>query len=97
MNPAARISDTHTCPMSDGPKPHVGGPILAPCAPSVLVGGLPQARVSDMATCVGPPDIIAIGAVSVLVQGLPDARQPESPAPGGVVTCVGPTLLKGGP
>ncbi|KXK21522.1 MAG: hypothetical protein UZ18_ATM001000281, partial [Armatimonadetes bacterium OLB18] len=31
--PAARVTDMHTCPMSDGPKPHVGGPILPPGCP----------------------------------------------------------------
>ena len=51
----------HTCPLSDGPKPHVGGPILPPGAPTVLIGGMPAARVGDMATCVGPPDAIAHG------------------------------------
>ena len=41
MPPAARITDMHTCPMFDGPKPHVGGPILPPGKPTVLIGGLP--------------------------------------------------------
>ncbi|PMP77167.1 MAG: type VI secretion protein, partial [Roseiflexus castenholzii] len=33
MPPAARVSDMHTCPLSDGPKPHVGGPIMPPGMP----------------------------------------------------------------
>jgi uncharacterized Zn-binding protein involved in type VI secretion len=65
--PAARVSDMHTCPMSDGPKPHVGGPILPPGGITVLIGGLPAARVGDMATCVGPPDTIVMGAPTVLI------------------------------
>jgi uncharacterized Zn-binding protein involved in type VI secretion len=56
--PAARISDMHTCPMVTVLVPHVGGPILPPGSPTVLIGGLPAARVSDMAVCVGPPDVI---------------------------------------
>ena len=48
MPPAARVGDMHTCPMFDGPKPHVGGPILPPGAPTVLIGGMPAARVGDM-------------------------------------------------
>ena len=28
--PAARVSDMHTCPMVTGIVPHVGGPILPP-------------------------------------------------------------------
>jgi len=52
--PAARVGDRHTCPMVDpGPKPHVGGPILPPGAPTVLICGQPAARMGDMATCVG--------------------------------------------
>ena len=60
--PAARVGDMHTCPLSDGPKPHVGGPILPPGAPTVLIAGMPAARVGDMCTCVGPPDTIAMGS-----------------------------------
>jgi uncharacterized Zn-binding protein involved in type VI secretion len=66
--PAACVGDMHTCPMSDGPKPHVGGPILPPGSPTVLIGGRPAARVGDMATCVGPPDVIAPpGCPTVLI------------------------------
>ncbi len=68
--PAARVTDMHTCPMSDGPKPHVGGPILPPGCPTVLIGGLPAARVGDLATCVGPPDTIVMGSTTVLIGGL---------------------------
>ena len=60
--PAARVGDMHVCPMITVLVPHVGGPILPPCASStVLIGGLPAARVTDMAVCVGPPDMIAPG------------------------------------
>ena len=57
--PAARIADMHTCPMVTGVVPHVGGPVLMGC-PTVIVGGMPQARITDTCTCVGPPDMIAI-------------------------------------
>ena len=60
MPPAARISDMHVCPMFDGPKPHFGGPITVGF-PMVMIGGMPAARMGDLATCVGPPDSIAIG------------------------------------
>jgi uncharacterized Zn-binding protein involved in type VI secretion len=65
--PAARLTDMHTCPMVTGIVPHVGGPITGPGAPLVLIGGLPAARVTDMATCVGPPDTIAAGCATVLI------------------------------
>ena len=67
FKPAARLGDPHVCPMFDGPKPHVGGPIAPPCAPTVLVGGRPAARVGDPAICVGPPDMIVMGEPTVLV------------------------------
>ena len=44
--PAARITDMHVCPMVTGIVPHVGGPILPPGAVTVLIGGLPAARVT---------------------------------------------------
>lgn len=65
--PAARITDMHTCPMVTGLVPHVGGPILPPGGATVLIGGLPAARVGDMATCVGPPDTIVKGLPTVLI------------------------------
>ena len=61
MPPAARVTDMHVCPMVTGVVPHVGGPILPPCAPTVLIGFLPAARVTDLATCAGPPDVIVKG------------------------------------
>ena len=85
MPPAARISDMHVCPMFTGPVPHVGGPILPPGAVTVLIGGLPAARVSDMCVCVGPPDVIAMGSTKVLIGGLPAARMGDSTAHGGTI------------
>jgi uncharacterized Zn-binding protein involved in type VI secretion len=96
MKPAARISDMHVCPMVTGPVPHVGGPILPPGAPTVLIGGLPAARMGDMATCVGPPDTIVLGSMTVLISGKPAARMGDMCAHGGsiVVGCF--TVLIGG-
>jgi len=85
MPPAARLTDMHVCPMVTGVVPHVGGPIVAPGAPTVLIGGLPAARVSDMVTCVGPPDTIVVGAPKVLIGGLPAARMGDSTAHGGTI------------
>jgi uncharacterized Zn-binding protein involved in type VI secretion len=94
--PAARLTDMHTCPMFDGPKPHVGGPITAPGAPTVLIGSLPAARVGDVVTCVGPPDTIAQGSVTVLIGGQPAARMGDMTAHGGVIVVGQPTVLIGG-
>lgn len=94
--PAARVGDMHTCPMSDGPKPHIGGPILPPGMPTVLIGGLPAARVGDLATCASAPDSIAFGSLTVLIGGKPAARQGDMTVHGGVITVGFPTVLIGG-
>jgi Uncharacterized conserved protein len=85
MPPAARLTDLHVCPMVTGIVPHVGGPISGPCAPTVLIGGLPAARITDMAVCVGPPDSIIVGAPTVLIGGLPAARLGDSTVHGGKI------------
>ena len=96
MPPAARVSDMHVCPMVTGIVPHVGGPILPPCCPTVLIGGLPAARVTDMATCVGPPDVIVKGSATVLICKLPAARIGDNTAHGGVIVLGFPTVIIGG-
>lgn len=97
MPPAARVTDNHICPMFDGPKPHVGGPILPAGCPTVLIGGLPAARVGDMATCVGPPDVIVMGSPTVLIGCQPAARIGDNTAHGGVIVVGHPTVLIGIP
>jgi uncharacterized Zn-binding protein involved in type VI secretion len=92
--PAARVGDMHVCPMLTVLVPHVGGPIALGCF-TVLVGGMPQARVSDMAVCVGPPDLIALGSFTVLVGGLPAARMGDLCGHGGTIVIGAPTVLIG--
>ena len=90
----------HVCPLATPgvpPIPHVGGPIIPPCAPTVLIGGLPAARVTDPAICVGPPDSISRGAASVLIIGLPAARIGDTSIHGGAITVGFPTVLIGDP
>jgi len=93
--PAARVTDMHTCPMVTVLVPHVGGPILPPGGIPVLIGSLPAARVTDMATCVGPPDVIIMGSFTVLIRGLPAARMGDPTAHGGVIIIGMPTVLIG--
>jgi uncharacterized Zn-binding protein involved in type VI secretion len=81
--------------MVTGLVPHVGGPIVPAGCPTVLVGGLPAARVGDMAMCVGPPDVIVQGAATVLIGGMPAARQGDMTAHGGVIVGGLPTVLIG--
>ena len=93
MAPAARLTDMHVCPMVTVLVPHVGGPIAAPGAPTVLIGGLPAARVGDMCVCVGPPDVIALGSFTVLIGGQPAARMGDMTAHGGAIVLGCPTVL----
>jgi len=95
MPPASRITDMHVCPMFTGPVPHVGGPIILGCF-TVITGMMPQARVTDMAVCVGPPDMIAKGSLTVLVQSLPAARIGDLTAHGGTIVLGFPTVIIGG-
>ncbi|MCL6503581.1 MAG: PAAR domain-containing protein [Pirellulales bacterium] len=98
MQPAARVGDMHVCPMvTPGvpPIPHVGGPILPPGSPLVLIGGMPAARLGDMCTCVGPPDVIALGSFKVLIGGVPAARMGDMTAHGGSIVLGCFTVLIG--
>ena len=99
MPAAARITDMHTCPMQTPgvpPIPHVGGPIIGPGVPTVLIGGLPAAVVGDSAVCVGPPDSIAKGSATVMIGGKPAARMGDTTAHGGSIVFGLPTVMIGG-
>ena len=97
---AARITDMHTCPMQTpafpSPIPHVGGPVIGPGVPTVLIGGMPAAVVGDNCTCVGPPDTIAMGSATVMIGGRPAARMGDSTAHGGSIVLGCPTVIIGG-
>ena len=94
--PAARISDMHVCPMVTGIVPHVGGPILPPCCPTVLIGFIPAARMGDLCVCVGPPDMIVMGSTTVLIEFLPAARIGDNTMHGGVIVLGCFTVIIGG-
>ena len=96
MPPAARITDMHVCPQVTVLVPHVGGPILPPGCPTVLIGGLPAACMGDMAVCVGPPDSIVKGSATVLIGGRPAARMGDNMAHGGTIVAGFPTVMIGG-
>jgi uncharacterized Zn-binding protein involved in type VI secretion len=97
--PAARINDLHVCPMQTPavvPIPHVGGPIVGPGVPTVLIGGFPAAVMGDTCICVGPPDAIILGSTTVLIGGKPAARLGDSTAHGGSIVVGDFTVLIGG-
>lgn len=99
MPPAARLTDYHECPMETPavvPIPHVGGPIIGPGEPTVLIGKLPAARVGDTLICVGPPDVIVRGSATVMIGGLPAARVGDTTAHGGEIIIGCFTVMIGG-
>src|SRR5688572_29568790 len=93
MPPAARVTDMHACPMVTGLVPHVGGTVVPPGMPTVLIGGLPAARVGDMVTCAGPPDVIAMGSPTVLIGYMMAARVGDPTVHGGVLVSGLPTVM----
>lgn len=95
--PAARWGDLHKCPKETPgtpPVPHVGGPVLEGC-PTVLIDGLPAARVDDSCFCVGEPDKIVTGSSGVFIGGQPAARKGDQTAHGGSIKTGSRTVLIG--
>ena len=95
MPPAARATDPVICPAVTALVPHVGGPIAAG-APTVLIGGMPAARVGDVVTCVGPPGVVAKGSATVMIAGPPAARMGDVAGHGGSIAAGCPTVMIGG-
>ena len=97
---AARLTDFHQCPMQTpavpSPIPHVGGPIVGPGVPTVLIGKMPAAVMGDSCVCVGPPDSIVKGSATVTIGGKPAARMGDSTAHGGTILAGCPTVMIGG-
>ncbi len=99
MPAAARLTDMHTCPMQTPgtpPIPHVGGPVIGPGIPTVLIGKLVAAVVGDSCTCVGPPDTIIKGSATVMIGGMPAARMGDTTAHGGSISLGCVTVMIGG-
>lgn len=89
MMPAARVTDMIVSSATMG----VPTPIIPPGAPTVLIGGLPAARMGD--TC--GVDAIVKGSATVMIGGMPAARIADLTASGGAIMPPGaPTVLIGG-
>lgn len=89
MLPAARVSDMIVSTATSGAPV----PIIPPGAPTVLIGGMPAARMGD--SC--GPDAIVKGSATVLIGGVPAARVGDLTGGGGAVMPPGcPTVLIGG-
>ncbi len=62
------ITDVHTCPLSDGPKPHVGGTVMLGST-KVFINGFAAVRQGDTIIEAGPPNSIVVGSVKVNIGG----------------------------
>ncbi len=96
MPPAARLTDMHSCPMVTGVVPHVGGPVVGPGVPTVLIAKMPAAVVGDNCVCVGPPATIVKGSATVMIGGKPAARMGDTTSHGGSIVAGAPTVIIGG-
>jgi len=97
MPGAARVGDMHTCPMvNPGGAPHVGGPVIPPGCPTVMIEYMPAARMGDLLTCAGPPDSIIKGSATVFIGGQPAARMGDTTVHGGIITLGSFTVMIGG-
>jgi uncharacterized Zn-binding protein involved in type VI secretion len=90
MGPKAAVVGTmHTCPMVTGLVPHVGGPIIPPCSPTVKIEKRAAARKTDRAQCAaGPPDVIMKGSMTVKIEKLAAARVLDITAHGGAISAL---------
>lgn len=94
---AARVGDMHVCPLIDGVKPHVGGPVNPPGVPTVLIGGMPAAIApGNTCTCASVPDMTTIGCPTVMIGGRQAVRAlVDTTAHGGRIVVGCPTVLIG--
>lgn len=60
------IIDIHTCVLSDGPKPHVGG-VVDMGSTTVFINNFPAARMGDKIIEVGPTNLIITGKFNVII------------------------------
>ncbi len=89
MLPAARVTDMVVSSATMG----VPTPIIPPGSTTVLIAGLPAARVGD--TC--GADAVVMGSATVMIGGLPAARVADPTAAGGVIMPPGAlTVMIGG-
>jgi uncharacterized Zn-binding protein involved in type VI secretion len=86
---AARVSDVVICPAN------VPGMILPPAYEKVLIGGMPAARQTDKALCIGAPDEIQTGEKSVLIGNLPAARLGDPTVHCGIIKSGWPSVWIG--
>lgn len=85
MKQIVTINTNHICPMVTGITPHVGGPIVGPGNPGVLIDGVPISVLGDTCICCGSPDVVVQGYPGILVDGVPIVVQGCMTAHGGTI------------
>lgn len=92
MPAAARVGDVS----------NHGGTIIGPGAPTVLIGGMPAAVVTDTHICSLPPtghqptvSIFPAGSTTVMIQGLPAVRISDACICGAMAAVGCPTVMIG--
>lgn len=97
--PQARTTDMVFCvlfaPSPAGPVPGSSA-IIPPCAPTVLVGKLPAARIGDMHPSGLGPHPNVKGSATVIISCMPASRILDNTACGGMITKGEFTVLTGG-
>jgi len=94
MHKAARLRDMTLCAAHDKPAP-----LADPCDASVLIDGVPAARLASKAACPEQgAELVGAGAAMVLIGGLPAARIGDGLLDKGVIVGPGASqVLIGGP
>lgn len=93
--PIVTVGSMHVCPMCSGTVPHIGGPVIGPGSPNVLINGKPASLMGDLCTCAGGPDTIVEGVPTVLINGMPAVTLGCMTAHGGSVVQGEPTVIIG--
>lgn len=95
-SPIVRVTDPQICPASS-PGPH-GASVIMPTQATVVIEGIPVARLGDPMQCAGAPapNAIAMGSGTVLIGEMGVARAGDATAHGGALLPTQFTVLAGG-
>lgn len=91
MSNAARVGDLQGCPLVG----HVGGAIVGPGQPSVVIEGLPAATVGSVAGCIGAITTLTTGSTTVSIGSKQAARKGDATDHGGEITTGAATVVIG--
>lgn len=96
MFPAATKNGLHTCPLSDGPNPHIGFEIIEGDS-TVYIENQAAATQGHALRCNSPSvPTIQTGSTTVFIGGKPAARQNDLTSHGGVIVKGVNTVFIGG-